>query len=226
LSANWEPKKGIWNKKEFLIERGSLITGRKSIAKETGLSEQNIRTGLSCLRSLGMIEISTTKSTSKFSYITISNYSEYQSVENEDNHQTNQQLTSNQPATNQQLTTTKNIKKEKKEKNKEEHYAVEKEIFTFWNSKKIQIHRDFEKYRISISGRLKHYSKEEIIAAIENYSLVLFGEEYYWTVKWDLDKFLQQKNGLDRFLSENFNADDYVRKEFKMSGRQPYYEEV
>lgn len=82
------------------IKRGQLITGRKSISLETGISEQSIRTSLNKLKSTNEITI---HSNNKNSIITILNYDLYQN-ESEDN----QQLTSNQPATNQQLTTNNN----------------------------------------------------------------------------------------------------------------------
>lgn len=83
----------------MIIERGSFITGRKKAAKETGLSEQNIRTALDILGLQGMVLKSTTKSTSKFTYLTVCNYEHYQENNDEANQQTNQQLTSNQPQT-------------------------------------------------------------------------------------------------------------------------------
>jgi len=85
------------------ILRGQRLTGRKALAEETGLSQQNIRTSLQCLRLTNEITI---KSTNRYSIITVVNYDIYQST----NQPENQQLTSNQPATNQQLTTNKNVK--------------------------------------------------------------------------------------------------------------------
>lgn len=91
LKANHEPKKVIWNKKEMIIEKGSFITGRKKASKETGLSQQNIRTAQQTLINLGMLQKSTTKSTTKFTYLTICNYEKYQGNKKKDN----QQLTTN-----------------------------------------------------------------------------------------------------------------------------------
>jgi hypothetical protein len=111
--ANHKPKK--WQ--GITIERGQLITGRCTISRNTGLSEQVVRTCLKRLKSTSEITI---KSTNKFSIITICNYDQYQGAENEVNQHINQlpnqQLTSKQPATNQQLTTTKELKNEKNEK--------------------------------------------------------------------------------------------------------------
>lgn len=76
-------------------------------------------------------------------------------------------------------------------------------IFEFWNSKKIILHREIEKFKSHISAKLKNYSVEEITEAISNYSTILEGSEYYWTYKWGLDDFLSRKNGLDKFITAN-----------------------
>lgn len=99
LKANW--KDGKFEGK--IIPRGSFVTGRKKLAQELGLSEQEIRTALKHLISTNEL---TTISTNKYSIITVVNYELYQQV----NQQTNQQLTNNQPATNQQLTTIEEYK--------------------------------------------------------------------------------------------------------------------
>lgn len=97
LKANHKDKKFIFNKKEMVCKRGQLITGRNQLAKETGLSTQNIRTSLDTLSNCGFLTI---KSTNKFSIITICNYDSYQDKNIETNQQTNKQVTSKQPATN------------------------------------------------------------------------------------------------------------------------------
>lgn len=80
------------------IPRGSFVTSLDSLAKELGLSVQEIRTALKHLISTGEL---TSKSTNKYRIITVVNYEMYQQV----NKQPNSPLTSNQQATNNQLTT-------------------------------------------------------------------------------------------------------------------------
>ncbi len=99
LKANW--KDG--NFKGEIVPRGSFVTGRKKLAEELGLTEQNIKTALNHLKSTNEINI---KTTNKFSIITINNYEKYQM----NNQQAKQQLTNNQPTTNQQLTTIEEYK--------------------------------------------------------------------------------------------------------------------
>lgn len=104
LKANW--KKG--NFKGVEIDRGSFASSYQSLSSETGLSIQNIRTSVRRLKSTG--EITVTKY-AKFSVFTINNYGCYQDT----NKVTNTQLTGNQHASNTQVTT---IEEGKKERNK------------------------------------------------------------------------------------------------------------
>ena len=86
LKANWKESKyqGV------VIPRGSFATGRKKLAKELGLTEQQIRTTLEHLKSTNEITIT---STNQFSIITINNYDLYQ----QNNQQINQRATNEQP---------------------------------------------------------------------------------------------------------------------------------
>ena len=109
LTANHKEAK--WQGKT--IGRGQLITSREHLASDLGLSIQCVRTAISKLKKTENITI---KSTNKFTMISVCNYDTYQSEEVEVNQQVNQQLTSKQPATNQQLTTNKNDKNDKNDK--------------------------------------------------------------------------------------------------------------
>ena len=99
LSANHADKQ--WQ--GITIKRGQVVVGRKSLSLQTGISEQSVRT---CINRLKSTKELTTKSTNRFTIITICNYETYQVLEVP----SNQQTPNNQPATNQQLTTNKNIK--------------------------------------------------------------------------------------------------------------------
>lgn len=124
LSANH--KNSRW--KGVVIKKGQLVTGRHALyeglnrnpktgrlnKKSDRITVQNIRTALKKLKSTNEITIETTN---QYSLITINNWDRYQNT----NQGTNQQLTSDQPATNQQLTTNKNNKNVKNVKNKREY---------------------------------------------------------------------------------------------------------
>lgn len=96
IMANHEDKS--WQGVE--VKRGQLITGRKVLAEETGLSEQQIRTSLTKLKSTSEITIN---STNKYTIVTVCEYETYQLTNNDINQQVNQQpnqqSTNNQPQT-------------------------------------------------------------------------------------------------------------------------------
>lgn len=94
------------------VPAGSGVFGREKLSQITGLSVQQVRTCLNKLKSTSEITI---KSTNKFSIISITNWKTYQT----NNHQPNQQLTINQPTDNQQVTTSKEGKKVRREEKKE-----------------------------------------------------------------------------------------------------------
>lgn len=95
--ASYGPRK--WRGIE--LNPGQLVTGRRQLSRETGISEQSIRTSLKRLESTGEI---TRRSTNKFSIITVCNYGLYQDASSAANQHSNQptstQLTHTQPAAN------------------------------------------------------------------------------------------------------------------------------
>lgn len=110
LKANWEDSKFEGQ----VIKRGSFVTGRKKLAKELCITEQQVRTALQHLISTNEITIN---KTNKYSIISIVNYDMYQIINQEDN----QQITNNQPTNNQQVTTYEEDKEDKKINNKKEN---------------------------------------------------------------------------------------------------------
>lgn len=93
--------------------------------------------------------------------------------------------------------------------------AIVIDMVNYWNSKKIIIHRIYQKFSSVVSECLKNYSPDEIKGAIDNYALVLHGKKFYWTYRWSLDQFLQEANGLEKFLPDNFNETDFYSAEYK-----------
>lgn len=110
LSANHDDGEWRGNK----IKRGQLITGINSIHEKTGISHQTIRTCLKRLEKTGEINRQTNN---LFSVITICKYDEYQPGKNGSNNRDNKQLTSDQQATNKQLTTNNNDNNDNNENN-------------------------------------------------------------------------------------------------------------
>ncbi len=125
LTANWKAKK--WH--GITVKRGQLITSQSHLAEQTQLSRQQVRRAIDNLISTNDITKSTT---STYTIITIKNYGKYQ-----DNNQVdNQRATNEQPTSNQRATTTKERKKEKKERNiytrsKNNRKKIESHVYDF-----------------------------------------------------------------------------------------------
>lgn len=89
LKANWN--NGYFEGKE--IPRGSFVTSYKNLAKEIGISVQQLRTSLNHLKSTHNL---TSKTNNQYSIITINNYDLYQATNKQDNKRlTNEQQTIN-----------------------------------------------------------------------------------------------------------------------------------
>jgi len=99
LKANHKEKRF----KGIELRVGSIVTSRDLLARETGLSSQQIRTALTKLISTNEI---TSVTSSQGTIIQIVSYEKYQVSTNE--------ITNEQPTSNQQSTTNNNVKKEKK----------------------------------------------------------------------------------------------------------------
>lgn len=107
LRANYEDKR--WQ--GITIPRGSFVTSVDNLASKTGLSAQQVRTSLKRLISTNEI---TSKSTNRFTIITVCKYDSYQlneeSINKQNNEPNNNQATNEQQTDNKQITTTADIK--------------------------------------------------------------------------------------------------------------------
>ena len=103
LKANHKDGKVLIGNTYVPVNRGELLTGRKSLASGTGINESKIRRLLKLYESDKKVTI---KKTTKYSIISITNYDSYQDSD--------QQLTNKRPTTDQQLTTNKNVNNVKK----------------------------------------------------------------------------------------------------------------
>jgi hypothetical protein len=139
---------------EVSLEPGQFIFGRMKASQETGLSEQQIRTTLDSLRKRQNLTI---KSTSKYSVISIVKWEEYQS-------ESTNNLPSQQPAINQQITTNKHNKNNKNNKNTYIDGA-NKEIIELFNNlcpSLRKVTRLTDARQKKISARLKEHSLEDL----------------------------------------------------------------
>lgn len=110
LMANYEDRK--WHGET--VKRGSFLTSYQTLATQTGLTMQQVRTSIKKLLSTNDI----TKVTSnKNTVIIVPNYNLYQAVQQTEEQTNNIEETNEQHSNNIQVTTTKNIKNKKNIKN-------------------------------------------------------------------------------------------------------------
>jgi len=169
LKANYKPK----NWRGIDIWTGEVLTWRIVLSDETWLTQQQIRTSLNKLKSTNEITI---KPTNKYSIIKLTNYIDYQQV----NQQTTKQVTNNQPTSNQQVTTTNKDNKEIKKINKYQSKdwcsleEVKVELWKFidyWNLT-YQENRRVTKDLLDIyKVRRKDYIKKDISEWFKSYNV-------------------------------------------------------
>jgi gamma-glutamylcyclotransferase (GGCT)/AIG2-like uncharacterized protein YtfP len=172
LLANHKGKDWIWKGELHKCQAGQFITSLDELTKLTAkdVTSQNIRT---CLLKLETWNFLTNKSTNKNRLITICNWAAYQDDEKE----TNKQLTSNQQTTNKQLTNkltpNKNVKNIKEVITPEEIHPLQQKIIDdFPRIQKLERQLTF-KEALSISSK---YDKEfvfDILERMDNYKDLL-----------------------------------------------------
>ena len=91
-----------------------------------------------------------------------------------------------------------------------------KQIFDYWNSKKIVVHKRMgEELGNEIGRCIKKYDIDTIKEAIDLYAMILEPgtpedlKKYFWTYKWNLSEFLMR--GVKRFDGQD--ASNYLRKQ-------------
>lgn len=104
---------------------------------------------------------------------------------------------------------TENIEHKDKKEIKKEIRNINKEIFDFWNTKKVVEHGKITStIELAMKKALKDYSQEEIETAITVYAEVLKSKKTQFSYKWTLDEFLSRKNALPVFLYKKL--EDYI----------------
>ena len=148
LIANWKEGRFMGE----VIPRGSFVSSYSQLALQANMSVQSVRTAINHLKSTGEL---TVKPHAKFSVFTVVNYCQYQ----DDNRQTNKQLTNSQQATNKQLTTIEE-KKEKKEKKELKNNTPYNPPKYYPNDE--ELNKTFEKY-IAMRKKIKKPMTDDAI---------------------------------------------------------------
>lgn len=122
LMANHIDNEWEWLGELYTCKPGQFITSLQSIAANCAgdVKVQSVRTALLKLEKWGFL---TNESTKTGRLITVINWHRYQSEGKETNKETNKQLTKSQQRANKELTTNKNIKNVKNDKERKNIYA-------------------------------------------------------------------------------------------------------
>lgn len=109
MKATHKPIKQMVGHQLVSLQPGQFVFGRKSAAQALGTTERKIRTAKAAIEKMG---ISTSKTTNKYSIISIVNWPSYQRMSTANDQQNDQEATSRRPAGDhkQEL---KNLKTEK-----------------------------------------------------------------------------------------------------------------
>lgn len=130
------------------LKAGQWATGRIAISRDTGLTQQNVRTAINKLEKLNILTI---KPTTKFSVFSIVNWEKYQ--------QDNQQVTNNQPTSNQQVTTNNNVKNEDNENKPTVEAKPQRSKFSFSDNQMRFAKAVYEKVKV-ITPKMKEPNLE------------------------------------------------------------------
>jgi hypothetical protein len=173
LKATHTGHKQVIGNESIDLHPGEFIFGRDQAAKELGVTVQNVRTLLNffCDKEKKI----TVKSTNKYSIVSVVKYNTWQQT----NQQTNQQVTSNQPASNQQVTTNK---KEEKEDNKplpSEPFCKTESFETIFNWFWSEYASSKGKGR-SGNKKLTYEKMARTISSIDQARIFAFAVKNYW----------------------------------------------
>ena len=214
-------KDSSWH--DIVVKRGQVITSRSKLARETGLTEKEVRTGLERLQKTGEIIM---ESTNKYSLITICNYDKYQGG----NNHPSQQEANRRPAVGQQRATIEKGNKVRTEdidsslrseslssdepmtvNDDEINFLAFKEFFNRTMQEKnavISTITDMTKKRCdAVQARCRKYGKEALHKVVINAAVSPFlnGEnERSWVADFN---WLFKPNNFVKVLEGNYNHD-------------------
>lgn len=165
LTANF--KETTW--RNITLMPGQVVTSIKKLSEDLQHTNQQTRTALDKLKSTNEITI---KSTNKFSIITVVNWEEYQSDNDESNKQNNRQ-NNNQITNKQQATQQAQQQQRKKYKNKECKEYSNKGVYYIANSDEKNC---YGKYNNVLLTRTEY---EEVYSWDEGFTLERFSERMH-----------------------------------------------
>lgn len=192
LTANWRERR--WH--GIVIGPGQVITGRKQLAEEVGISERAVRTALVRLVNSKTISL---KTTNKGTVITVENWAKYQVCDGD----SDQQTTNKRPTNDQQTTSKEESKKERRSTNVDDTYV---HFADMWNQscpslpavKKMTPAR-----KKKVESILKDYTEADLLEAMNRVeaSDFLSGRNGGWKANFD---WLINQNNFVKVLEGNY----------------------
>ncbi len=206
LKATHTPRETVIEKQLVKLEPGQFPTGRFKLEEEfnRGTPKRKRVSAITLWRWLKKLEewqMLNIKTHSKFSIVTVSNWSEYQQDE--------QQMNNRRTTDEQQVNTDKNVKNEKNEK---KYSSQVYDLLAYWNEKNIVVHRETDNTLKQIQRGLKKHPLNDIKKAIDRYAIIYSDSNYFYKHKWTLPKFLSQQNGVPDFLDEGIRWINYKQE--------------
>jgi predicted transcriptional regulator len=198
----------------FTINPGQHLSSVRGIAEGVGYYEglkwkspnpKTISTILSWLEKQGMITIDRGRGNRQYTLITLLNWEEHQSKTEEGN----KKETGSGEGKKQLADINKNDKEcLKNDKEKDNTVSI---IFDHYISKNIINHQKITSaMRRAINARLKDYDLDQIKKAIDNYSQVLKGDEFYFSHKYPLADFMRDKD-IRKFIDEADPLNNFLK---------------
>lgn len=188
LMASYTHREQLVGSVILSLEPGQLVFGRTKFSAMTGISENKTRSALDVMKRLSMITI---KSHSKFSIITITNWSLYQGESPADH----QQTTSKPPADHHNKEGSKKGEKEKKE-----HVGLKPdimaEVIDYLNERAGRKYRNVQTHANHINARLEEG------ATLEDFKAVIDRKCEEWKGDPKFDQYLRPAT---LFNAEKFN---------------------
>ena len=168
LNATHKEIPALFKGKKIILQKGQLITGRKSISKQLDISESKTYRVLNAYKSEHQIE---QQISNRNSLITIVNWDKYQITEQ----QIEQQMNSNRTASEQQVNTNKNVKNDKNVKNGRNNISASEETSSADTAKANSKHKYGEYGNVLLKDEELQKLKEEY----ENWEeLIKYLDEY------------------------------------------------
>ena len=212
LNATHKDMDVLFKSKRITLKPGQLITGRKSIASQLSISDSKVKRVLLAFESDQQID---RQRSNQNRLITILNWCEYQ----QNDQQNDQQVTSKRPASDQQVTTNKNVKNDKNERMKENIYSDYTE-----NPNLLKALKDFEIMRNSMkNGKFTDQAKKLLLTELNKLAdtdekkIAILEQSIFngWKGVFPLKQGQAQKNGFDNFEKRTYDTASLKEKLLK-----------